>query len=59
MFSYIAYGRIGRLYHSNPYLAGPGAIRLDRVYPYIDAQWISTPTAYGPLFTALSYLLPR
>jgi hypothetical protein len=57
VFSYIAYGRIGRLYHSNPYISGPSVIRLDRVYPYIDYHWIYTPTDYGPLFTALSYLL--
>ena len=57
VFSYIAYGRIGRLYHSNPYTVGPSVIQLDKVYPYIDARWIYTPTDYGPLFTALSYLL--
>ena len=57
VFSYIAYGRIGRLYHSNPYVHGPNVIALDKVYPYIEVRWINTPTDYGPLFTALSYLL--
>lgn len=57
VFSYIAYGRLGSLYHANPYLYGPSANPLDPVYPLIDAQWISTPTVYGPAFTALSYLL--
>ena len=57
VFSYIGYSRMGRLYHSNPYISGPSVIRLDRVYPYIDARWVYTPTDYGPLFTALSYLL--
>jgi hypothetical protein len=57
VFSYIAYGRIGRLYASNPYLVGPSAIQLDHVYPFIDAQWVNTPTVYGPVFTALSCLL--
>jgi alpha-1,6-mannosyltransferase len=57
VFSYIAYGRIERLYHANPYLFGPSAIRLDSVYPYIASEWVYTPTDYGPLFTALSYLL--
>jgi hypothetical protein len=57
VFSYIGYSRMGRLYHSNPYVSGLSAIQLDRVYPYIDTRWIYTPTDYGPLFTALSYLL--
>jgi hypothetical protein len=57
VFSYIAYGRIGRTYAENPYLFGPSSIGLDHVYPYIDNQWITTPTVYGPIFTALSYLL--
>jgi hypothetical protein len=55
MFSYIAYGRIGAAYHINPYVWGPSAIVLDHVYPYVGAHWVNTPTAYGPLFTALSY----
>jgi hypothetical protein len=57
VFSYIAYGRLGSLYHANPYLYGPSANPLDPVYPLIDSQWISTPTVYGPAFTAISYLL--
>jgi len=56
VFSYIAYGRIGAVYGSNPYLFGPSAIFLDPVHPYIGSQWVKTPTAYGPLFTGLSYL---
>lgn len=56
VFSYIAYGRIGAVYGSNPYLYGPSAIFLDPVHPYIASEWVTTPTAYGPLFTALSYL---
>ena len=57
IFSYVAYGRIGALHGSNPYLYGPNAIALDPVYRLIDARWLTTPTAYGPLFTAVSYLL--
>ena len=57
MFSYMAYGRIGALYGANPYVHGPSVFALDPVYPFIAARWVSTPTAYGPLFTALSYLL--
>lgn len=55
IFSYMAYGRIGAMYGFNPYLSGPSAIFLDPVYPFIATQWVTTPTAYGPLFTVLSY----
>jgi hypothetical protein len=57
VFSYQFYGRIGDLYGFNPYLAGPHALYLDPLYPYIGSKWVGTPTVYGPLFTALSYLL--
>jgi hypothetical protein len=57
IFSYDAYGRMGVVYGSNPYLHGPSAIPLEALHGLIGAQWIGTPTAYGPLFTALSYLL--
>jgi hypothetical protein len=57
VFSYQAYARMGALYGANAYLQGPHVIALDPVYPFIGAKWVSTPTAYGPVFTALSYPL--
>jgi alpha-1,6-mannosyltransferase len=57
VFSYQAYGRMGALYGANPYLYGPHAIALDPVYPLIGAKWVTIPSAYGPLFTTLSYVL--
>jgi alpha-1,6-mannosyltransferase len=57
MFSYVAYGRIGALYGGNPYLHGPSAIPVDPSYAFIPARWVTTPTVYGPLFTAVSCLL--
>jgi len=57
VFSYVAYGRIGALYGANPYLHGPNAIALDPAYAFIAARWVATPTVYGPLFTAMSYVL--
>src|SRR5205814_6158498 len=30
-------------------------IALDPLYPYIGAKWVSMPSAYGPIFTGLSY----
>src|SRR5947209_5834600 len=55
VFSYQAYARIWSLYGANPYLQGPHAIALDPLYPFIGAKWVTTPSAYGPLFTLLSY----
>lgn len=55
VFSYQFYGRMGAVYGANPYLAGPHALALDPLFPYIGAKWSYTPTVYGPLFTALSY----
>lgn len=57
VFSYVAYGRIGALYGGNPYLHGPNAIALDPAHTFIAARWLATPTVYGPLFTAMSYVL--
>jgi alpha-1,6-mannosyltransferase len=57
VFSYEAYSRMGAVYNSNPYLHGPSAIPLAGLHSLIGAQWLATPSAYGPLFTALSYLL--
>jgi hypothetical protein len=57
VFSYGAYARMGALYGANPYMYGPSAIRLDPMYSYIGAHWVTIPTAYGPVFTALSYLV--
>ncbi len=57
IFSYQFYGRMDAIYGANPYLAGPHAVALDPLYPYIGAKWWNTPTVYGPLFTGLSYVL--
>ncbi|HWF35223.1 MAG TPA: polyprenol phosphomannose-dependent alpha 1,6 mannosyltransferase MptB [Solirubrobacteraceae bacterium] len=56
MFSYMAYGRMAAVYGSNPYLHGPNTI-LDPLTSFIGTQWATTPTAYGPLFTAISSVL--
>jgi hypothetical protein len=56
VFSYQAYGRMFADYSANPYVFGPHAFALDPVYPFIGAKWVNMPTAYGPIFTALSAL---
>ncbi|HEY1521531.1 MAG TPA: polyprenol phosphomannose-dependent alpha 1,6 mannosyltransferase MptB [Solirubrobacteraceae bacterium] len=57
IFSYQFYGKMGAQFGFNPYTAGPHALMLDRMYPLIGEKWFNTPTVYGPLFTAISYVL--
>jgi hypothetical protein len=55
VFSYIAYARMGVEHGLNPYLNGPAAISHDPVFRFVGHDWRETPTAYGPLYTLLSY----
>jgi hypothetical protein len=57
VFSYIAYARMGVEHGLNPYLNGPVAIAGDPVFKYVGPDWIHVATAYGPLYTLLSYPL--
>ena len=57
VFSYIAYARMGVEHGINPYLNGPLAIAGDPVFKYVGTDWIHVATAYGPLYTLLSYPL--
>ncbi len=57
VFSYIAYARMGVEHGLNPYLQGPVAIAGDPVFKYVGLDWIHVATAYGPLYTLISYPL--
>jgi hypothetical protein len=57
VFSYIAYARMGVEHGLNPYLHGPAAITGDPVYHYVGSSWKHVATAYGPVYTLLSYPL--
>jgi Glycosyltransferase family 87 len=57
VFSYIAYARMGVEHAVNPYTHGPIAIKHDPVYQYVGKDWKHVATAYGPLYTLLSYPL--
>src|SRR5258706_1879738 len=52
LYSYIAYARIGVLYHLNPLTTPPLAIRSDVIYSYV--AWIDQPSAYGPTWTIIT-----
>jgi alpha-1,6-mannosyltransferase len=57
IFSYQMYARMGAVFGFNPYLVGPHASMLDQpFYSLVGAKWAYTPSVYGPLFTAMSYL---
>ena len=55
IFSYIAYARMGIVYHLNPLTALPSAITADPVYPYI--YWVHQPSAYGPTWALIACAL--
>src|SRR2546421_818963 len=55
IFSYIAYARIGVIYHLNPLTTLPTAIRSDPVY--VQLYWNTQPSAYGPTWVGISSLL--
>jgi Glycosyltransferase family 87 len=57
VFSYIAYARMGVVHGINPYLHGPASIVSDPVYHYVGHDWKNVATAYGPLYTLISYPL--
>ncbi len=57
VFSYIAYARMGVEHGLNPYTHGPAAIAGDPVYVYVGHVWRHVATAYGPIYTLLSYPL--
>jgi hypothetical protein len=57
VFSYIAYARMGVEHGLNPYLHGPASITGDPVFVYVGHDWRKVATAYGPIYTLLSYPL--
>jgi Glycosyltransferase family 87 len=57
VFSYIAYARMGVVHGVNPYTHGPVAIASDPVFAYVGHDWRQVESAYGPLYTLISYPL--
>ncbi len=55
LYSYIAYARIGVIYHLNPLITLPTAIRIDPVFRHL--YWKDQPSAYGPTWIALTSLM--
>jgi hypothetical protein len=57
VFSYIAYARMGVVHGINPYIHGPQSIVGDPIYHDVGKDWKQVATAYGPLYTLISYPL--
>ncbi len=57
VFSYIAYARMGVVHGINPYTHGPLSIVNDPIFHDVGTDWVRTATAYGPVYTLLSYPL--
>jgi hypothetical protein len=55
VFSYLAYARMAAVHGIDPYLHGPKAIVGDPVYRYVGHDWLKVATAYGPVYTLISY----
>jgi alpha-1,6-mannosyltransferase len=56
VFNYIAYGQMG-VNGIDPYAHGPIMLIGQPIYGYTGHLWKNVPSAYGPLFTLLSYAL--
>jgi hypothetical protein len=56
VFNYLGYARLGALHQLNPYTHVIGLEWHDPVYRF--STWHRLHSPYGPLFTAISYLLP-
>jgi len=55
VYSYLDYARLGIVHGLDPYVHPPAAAPLDPVYPQVE--WTEATSAYGPLFTLLTYPL--
>jgi Glycosyltransferase family 87 len=55
VYSYLSYARLGVVHGLDPYSNPPMAIPSDPVYPHVG--WTEETSAYGPLFTLLTYPL--
>ena len=55
VYSYIAYARMGVIYHLNPLTAIPFKISADPVFRHL--YWASQPSIYGPTWIAITYFL--
>jgi hypothetical protein len=57
VYSYVDYARLGVVHGLDPYVHPPAAAPFDPAYARVT--WIDATSAYGPLFTLVTYPLAR
>ena len=55
VYSYVDYARLGVVHGLDPYVYPPAAAPFDPAYAHVT--WIDSTSAYGPLFTLITYPL--
>lgn len=55
VYSYVDYARLGVVHGLDPYVHPPLSAPTDPIYPQVE--WTEATSAYGPLFTLLTYPL--
>lgn len=55
VYSYVDYARLGVVHGLDPYVYPPAAAPFDPAYARVT--WIDSTSAYGPLFTLITYPL--
>jgi alpha-1,6-mannosyltransferase len=55
VYSYVDYARLGMVHGLDPYVYPPAAAPFDPAYTHVT--WIDAISAYGPLFTLITYPL--
>jgi glycosyl transferase family 87 len=55
VYSYVDYARLGVVHGLDPYVHPPAAAPADPIYA--EVEWTDATSAYGPLFTLLTYPL--
>ena len=54
VWSYAIYGRMVSAHGLDPYDHVPTDVREDPIFERVGPKWVSTPSRYGPLFSAVS-----
>lgn len=54
LWGYVSYARVLTAHHANPYEHAPADFPDDPLLPRMSEEYRSTPTIYGPAFTAVS-----
>ena len=59
IFSYVMYGHISAIYNLNPYIYPPNYFPGNPMLDWIHPIWHDQPSVYGPLWTAIGWVLAR